>query len=421
MASEKQVLEWSGNVPLVLGVLSIIPLSLAFRYWGASSIIPDSLYRFALVTKCMGFFSYNNTPEPSRTSSFFHVQLSRMPNEPVFYIPPAQYNPNYIFNHFSKFFQKYLNNIDVYTVDATQIDPNSKFDSIFDFTDCINFPKFSKPSLIVVSIPSPVGSRRPSGHMWTHALTIFVSPWKQEIRINDPMYNNTTDEGDFVRFPPELIRVIEKQFPEYKIIDEKKQLQNRGESICSYLAYKMGQYYAQGNIEELTREKIISDWAEDMILCKPAELPRSDQLFWLMHNIFAHIKEKFRTWTLKKFGQVLEDANCNSVLYLADNVRDGILQFAEGDDSVIESSLSSLTDCWVYFDSTYAISEINESGETLVDAIVSILQEHVLAQPQDALNQTLKTIHKDKDLVKKICDQLITTRLLHSPSAGPFK
>ena len=119
----------------------------------------------------------------------------------------------------------------------------------------------STPVFICLIVPTPCGSRYKDGKMLQHANTVFINPDKKEIYVNEPLTGN---QG--IQFSVDIIILLKRKYPDYKVINESCPLQEPGETTCGYLALKVAQYYHQNTERTVppSRTRMLSEWHDDM-------------------------------------------------------------------------------------------------------------------------------------------------------------
>jgi hypothetical protein len=391
-----------GSFPMILKALAVAPILAAYKFSGSSRknlwLWPAALTMSGIILHKSGFWSGRQNSGDQENKDENNNEMIKVLDD-VYALPPVQFHPQFIFHWgMSKFCEERLRNIRIEHIDAYCDDPDNNKNLIL---DCDKFEKklshYTQRTLIIATIPSPVGSVGVYGRMGTHAITIFIDPLKLKIRVNDPMCKNMLNGGDIVKFPVKLRCILEERYTDYTVICEHKQLQYRGEMICLFLAYKMGQYYAQDNIEKLTREQIMLDWPSDMSLLQVNSRTRGN-LCVLISALILHTCGRFSEW-FQQNGVKSHFAVNYGYSY---NLSEAICQHI--DESEIQIFIDSLTNFYIYYDLRANANYINTLGETFIDSLYHNLRTDIQIGKDKTVDEQFKALCKNDLRIIEIAD-----------------
>lgn len=360
-------------------VLAALPIGVTLRL--QQSVNSVWLWPAALMTSGIVIASRNVFTQTVATESPAQIEKTQ------YFIVPKQFHPRFCLHEnwdpkiIAHFFRQRLGELQIVEINSCIPDPNDCKSLLIDGEKFRQqLPEFTQRTLVIVTVPSPVGTRDRFGVLGIHAVTIFIEPVRRKIRVNEPMCKNMLADGSVVKFPHILLQILEYKYRNYTVICEHKQLQLRGEKICQFLAYKMGQYYQQGNIEALTREQVMNDWPEDMKLLQSTAGDRNN-LYYMVAHLLMHIGQKIAadfvptTKNLPFCAWTLSNTICLHIT-----------------DSNIANTIHALSQYYIYYDAYTEANYLSELGEAFVDEVYRLISPYT----------QFKTLYKDEQRVQEL-------------------
>ena len=148
---------------------------------------------------------------------------------------------------------------------------------------------------------------------------------------------------------------------------------------------------------KLMNEKLISDWADDMDLCRQPEFSKRDQVCLLLRSIMQHAENEFNQWVKKKFDIKIE---YGGIEYLPDE----IMKYM--DEADLEIILAKLLAFYIYLDESYRKNFVNEEGADFVASVVDLVKAHFEVFGGQNIDSVLKNFYEDKNLNFRVLDLL---------------
>lgn len=189
-------------------------------------------------------------------------------------------------NHFKDAVVKEKNYIEHYfSIHPTKTQGN---DQVFDVVEFKSELEAVAPQLqyqrdktvLQISIPSPFGSRWPSGKMISHAITVLMDNKEKEIICYDPYVGKKKDDDKICQFHLGCKKIIESIFIDYTVSEYEAGMQNRGEMCCQFISEVCCLYFIEDKGFP-TRSDLAAEWMN----------------FAMRHNNSDVVKEQVATYT----------------------------------------------------------------------------------------------------------------------------
>lgn len=154
-----------------------------------------------------------------------------------------------------------------------------------------------KSALIIFTIPSPFGSKTTTGKTMTHSVSVIVDRENNTLYLQEPCYGEVNKNNEPCKFPVVLKEILERHFPNFKIVEHEVNVQKRGENIChlaslmrAKLFFDVNSYTSQRIVGAMvTRDKLIESWPAVMASINE-KVPRQDYINFASFAFIAEVK-----------------------------------------------------------------------------------------------------------------------------------